>query len=73
MSHPLLLRGVVLLASTVGLVVGCSGSTQTEGGLPPTKVASPEDMENLQKELLQKKVASGVAPKRPPGVNIPTK
>ena len=71
MSRPLLLRGLVLLASMVGLLVGCSSSSPTEGDLPKTKVATPEDLGNLQKELLQKKVVSGVAPKSPPGVNIP--
>jgi len=72
MSRSLLVRSLVLLASTVGLLVGCSGATPTEGDLPPTKVATPEDMDKLQKELLQKKVGSGQY-KPPPGVNIPRK
>lgn len=73
MRRSLLLRGLVLLTSTTGLIVGCSSSTPTEGNLPATKVASPEDMEKLQQDLLQKKVQSGTAPKRPPGVQIPSR
>ncbi len=70
MRRSFLFRGLILVTSTLGVIVGCGESTPTEGNLPKTKVATPEDMENLQKELLQKKVAEGVY-KAPPGVQKP--
>ena len=73
MSRSFFLRSLVLLASSTALIVGCSAGTPTEGDLPKTKIATPEDMENLQKKLLQEKVAKGTTYKAPPGVNIPTK
>jgi len=71
MNRSLLFRGLAVLASTIGVIVGCTG-TPTEGDLPaPTRVATPEDSEKLQKKLLAEKVAGGTAPKAPPGVAIP--
>ena len=73
MSRSLLFRGLVVLASTVVVVMGCS-ETPTEGDLPPTKgVATPEDTANFQKKLLAEKVGKGAAYKAPPAVNIPKK
>jgi len=71
MHRSLLPRGLALLTSTVGLIVGCSAGSAPEGDLPPTRVGTPEEMQNLQKELLQKKVSSGAQYKAPPAVKIP--
>jgi len=71
MRRSVFFRGFVLLASSTGVIVGCSDSAPTEGNLPPTKVATPEDMEKLQQDLLQKKVADPSVYKAPPGVNKP--
>lgn len=70
MSRSYLYRGLVLLFSTIGLIVGCS-ETPTEGDLPPTKVATPEELEALQKKLEQEKVAPGAKYVPPPNVNMP--
>ena len=43
MHRSLLPRGLVVLASTFGLIVGCSAGSPPEGNLPPTKVATPEE------------------------------
>lgn len=60
------------MTSTAGLIAGCSGGP-IEGNLPKSQPGTPEDMEKIQQDLLQKKVASGTAPKKPPGVNIPSR
>lgn len=73
MSRSIVFRSLVLLTSSAALIVGCSAGTPTEGNLPPTKVATPADLENLQKKLEQEKVAGGAKYKAPPGVTIPTK
>jgi hypothetical protein len=71
MRRSLLFRGLVVLASATGVIVGCS-ETATEGNLPkPTGVATPEDSAKLQKKLLAEKVAPGTKYQAPPGVNIP--
>jgi len=71
MSRSLLVRGLVVLVSTTGLIVGCSGSSNPEGDIPLGKVAQPGDMERIQKDIIAKKVGEGKAPKRPPGVTLP--
>ncbi len=73
MNRSVLIRGMVLLTSSACLLIGCGESTPTEGELPKTKVASPEDLENLQKKLLQEKVATGAQYKAPPGIQKPVK
>ncbi len=73
MNRSLWLRGLVMVASTFLFVMGCGSEDPTTGDLPATKVATPEDMDKLQKELLQKKVAGGATYKAPPNVNMPKK
>jgi hypothetical protein len=70
MIRSLFVRGFVVVVSTI-FVIGCGAGTPTEGNLPPTKVGTPEDMDKLQKELLQKKVADPAVYKAPPGVTPP--
>jgi len=71
MRRTILVRGLVVLFSTIVVIVGCS-ETPTEGDLPAAKgVATPEDSEALQKKLLQQKVSGGAQYKAPPGVQIP--
>jgi len=71
MRRTILVRSLVVLASTIVVVVGCS-ETPTEGDLPPAKgVATPADTEALQKKLLAEKVSGGAQYKAPPGVQIP--
>ena len=73
MRRTILCRGLVVLASAIAVIVGCT-ETPTDGGLPPTKgIATAEDQANLQKKLLQEKVSSGAKYTPPPGVNIPKK
>jgi hypothetical protein len=72
MKRSIVFRSLTVLASMIGVIVGCS-STPTEGDLPPTKPASPEDLQNLQKKLETEKVAPGAGYKPPPAVNIPKK
>jgi len=72
MSRSLFLRGLAMMACTVLFVVGCS-ETPTEGNLPVTKAGTPEDMERIQKELIQAKIPKEAAYKAPPGVTKPSK
>ena len=72
MKRSIVFRGVALLASTVGVIVGCSG-TPTEGDLPPTKAATPEDMEKLRKKIEAEKIAPGSTYTPPPNVKMPTR
>lgn len=64
------IRGLIVLAGALGLIVGCS-ETPTEGDLPATRIATPEEMEKLQEKLLQEKVAPNAKYTPPPGVNMP--
>jgi hypothetical protein len=73
MKRSIVFRSVAMLASTVGVIVGCTG-TPTEGELPPTKQSTPEDMEKLRKKIEAEKIAPGASGyKPPPGINLPTK
>ena len=69
MIRTLFVRGLVVVVSTV-FVIGCGAGSRPEGDLPPAKVGTPEDMDKLQKDLLQQKTQGGGSTyKAPPGVN----
>jgi len=72
MKRSIVFRSLAVLASMMGVILGCS-STPTEGDLPPTKQATPEDLQKLQKKLESEKVGSGGGYKPPPAVSIPKK
>jgi hypothetical protein len=73
MGRSFVWRGLALLTSTTGLIVGCSADTPAEGELPKTKVATPEELQNLQKKIEQEKVGKSDTYKPPPGVVLPKK
>jgi hypothetical protein len=73
MSRSFFWRGLVLLTSTTGLIIGCSGGTPPEGDLPKTRAGTPEEIQNIQKKLEQEKVGKGATYQPPPNVNLPKK
>jgi hypothetical protein len=72
MKRSIVFRSAAGLVCTLGVVLGCTG-TPTEGDLPPTKPATPEDMQKLTKKIEAEKIAPGAGYKAPPGVNMPSK
>ena len=73
MRRSFLPRILVMLVSSLGLIIGCSGGASDDGGLPKTTAGSPEQLEAIQKKLEQEKVAGGAQYKAPPGVRLPQK
>ena len=70
MNRSIAFRSLAVLASMMGVILGCS-NTPTEGDLPPTKQTKPEDLEALRKKIEAEKIAPGATYTAPPAVKVP--